>query len=214
MNIKTERYPNYAQRVPANGQHILCYQADAEIIVYQAYNHQVADYAVNNQCFGGTAYSYSRMSWIKPNFLWMMYRCGWADKENQERVLAITITKDYFETILRKAAHTSFNAKYYQHMEEWAQVMNTSEVRLQWDPDHDPFGKKLERRAIQLGLKGATLKQFGTGQIISIKDVTAFVQEQKQYVDKNDLDHLQIPVETIFRPADVALCERAGINIE
>jgi hypothetical protein len=28
-----------------------------------------------------------------------------------------------------------------------------SEVRLQWNPDHDPTGNKLERRALQLGLR-------------------------------------------------------------
>jgi len=25
----------------------------------------------------------NRMTWIKPNFLWMMYRSGWASKKNQ-----------------------------------------------------------------------------------------------------------------------------------
>ena len=48
-------------------------------------------------------FSYSRMSWIKTNFLWMMYRCGWATKRNQERVLAIRITRQGFEEILSKA---------------------------------------------------------------------------------------------------------------
>ena len=43
------------------------------------------------------------MSWIKTNFLWMMYRCGWASKKNQERVLAVRITREGFETILKNA---------------------------------------------------------------------------------------------------------------
>jgi hypothetical protein len=37
------------------------------------------------------------MTWIKPSFLWMMYRCGWATKPGQERVLAIQITREGFE---------------------------------------------------------------------------------------------------------------------
>ena len=53
--------------------------------------------------FGGPDYNPDRMSWIKPNFMWMMYRCGWAQKTNQERVLAIRITKEGFEDILSKA---------------------------------------------------------------------------------------------------------------
>ncbi|MFM7854759.1 MAG: DUF4291 family protein [Flammeovirgaceae bacterium] len=27
--------------------------------------------------------SLNRMTWMKPNFLWMMYRSGWATKHNQ-----------------------------------------------------------------------------------------------------------------------------------
>ena len=53
---------------------------DKTIRVYQAYNNKIADEAIK-----------TRMTWIKPSFLWMMYRCGWAEKENQERVLAIDI---------------------------------------------------------------------------------------------------------------------------
>ena len=53
--------------------------------------------------FGGDEFSFDRMSWIKTNFLWMMYRCGWASKKNQERVLAVTISRAGFEQILANA---------------------------------------------------------------------------------------------------------------
>ena len=43
------------------------------------------------------------MSWIKTNFLWMMYRSGWACKPGQERVLAVRITREGFDSILAKA---------------------------------------------------------------------------------------------------------------
>src|ERR1051326_6100358 len=101
------------------------------------------------------------MSWIKPNFLWMMYRCGWASKENQERVLAIWITKKDFESILEQAVFSSFQPTYYTSHEQWKEALEQKEVRLQWDPDHDPYGGKLTRRAIQLGMKGKMLEDFG-----------------------------------------------------
>lgn len=53
--------------------------------------------------FGGENFSFSRMSWIKTNFLWMMYRCGWASKHGQERVLAVRILRKGFDEILSKA---------------------------------------------------------------------------------------------------------------
>ena len=103
---------------PKEGNHILAQFDEDSIIVYQAYCPEIAEYAVKNQrliinctiakfCkqkrFGGALFSYNRMSWIKTNFLWMMYRSGWANKPNQERVLAIRITRDAFNTILANA---------------------------------------------------------------------------------------------------------------
>ena len=58
------------------------------------------DASTCNFRFGGDRFSFSRMSWIKTNFLWMMYRCGWATKPGQEHVLAVRITHDGFNTIL------------------------------------------------------------------------------------------------------------------
>jgi hypothetical protein len=37
------------------------------------------------------------LTWIKPPFLWMMYRCGWATKPGQETVLDVAITLLYFQ---------------------------------------------------------------------------------------------------------------------
>ena len=71
---------------------------DKTIRVYQAYNDKIADEAIKIGTFG-EHFSLTRMTWIKPSFLWMMYRCGWAEKENQERVLAIDIKREAFDEI-------------------------------------------------------------------------------------------------------------------
>jgi hypothetical protein len=62
------------------------------ITVYQAYNKTIAESAVKNQTFVSPPFKMDRMTWIKPSFLWMMYRSGWATKQNQERILAIKIS--------------------------------------------------------------------------------------------------------------------------
>lgn len=212
MIIETENYSDAVERFPKEGQHILAHQKDDLIVVYQAYNHRIAEHAVKHQAFGGNDYSYNRMSWIKPNFLWMMYRCGWASKENQERVLAVWIAKADFEAVLNEAVFSSFNPLHYSSHEQWKEELNGKEVRLQWDPDHDPFGHKQARRAVQLGLKGRVLKRFGTQQIKAIEDITEFVKEQKVQVDKKALNRLLVPIETIYKPQDGNLCERIGID--
>ena len=75
---------------------------DKTIRVYQAYNNVIADEAIKLGTFG-EHFSLTRMTWIKPSFLWMMYRCGWAEKENQERVLAIDIKREAFDEIVKNS---------------------------------------------------------------------------------------------------------------
>lgn len=53
------------------------------------------------------------MTWLEPSFLWMMYRSGCAQKEGQERVLAIDVTRSGFEWALRNLPHgTGFGRPY------------------------------------------------------------------------------------------------------
>lgn len=210
-SLTTENYLESGNRLPKDGQHILGYQKDGLIVVYQAYNKQIAEYAVSHQCFGGPHYSYNRMSWIKPNFLWMMYRCGWASNENQEKVLAIWITRNDFERILNEAVFSSFDSAYYTNHAEWKKQLEQKEVRLQWDPDHDPFGNKLSRRAIQLGMKGQVLEEFGKQSIKRIEDITDFVREQKVHVDNKNLDKLVVPFETVYEVSDPGLRKQIGL---
>jgi len=119
MKIKTEGYLAAQAALPKTGQHIIGHQTEDEIVVYQAYKPSIADFAVKHQCFGGSEFGYGRMSWIKPNFLWMMYRCGWAEKENQERVLALWIKKAVLEEILSQAVFSSYDPDYYPDRTAW-----------------------------------------------------------------------------------------------
>ena len=199
MKLKTIPYPDYECNLLQSGKHILAQLRGENIIVYQAFNPHIADFALKNQQFGGPHYSFSRMSWIKPNFLWMMYRAGWASKPGQERILAIEIGLDKFEHIFNQAVISSYQPDRHETRELWTDAVKNSEVRLQWDPDHDPHGKKLERRAVQLGMKGQVLKSFATEWIVSIEDITDFVARQKVFVDSNDLANLQVAREQVVQ---------------
>lgn len=198
MNFETIKYQEYLASIPNKGKYILAQQTKDEILVYQAFNHQIADFALNNQFFGGNHYSYKRMSWIKTNFLWMMYRAGWAEKENQERILGIWILKSDFEKILGAIAHSSYKSHIYETKEIWQKELQEKEVRLQWDPDHDIYGNKQTRKAIQLGLKGNILETFGKDMVKKIIDVTSFVREQKTKITQQNIEELLIPQETIY----------------
>ncbi len=211
MKIGIEKYTDAVLTLPAAGQYIVAHQTQTQLVVYQAYKPSIAAFAVEHQHLGGPAFSYERMSWIKPNFLWMMYRCGWASKENQERVLALWLDKAAFEEILGQAVFSSYSARHYASPEAWRTMLNESEVRLQWDPDHDPYGMKLTRRAVQLGLKGAALRRFGEQQISQIEDITDFVHQQRGHLELHQLDKLYVPEERVYNVVTTDLAGRIGI---
>ena len=73
---------------------------DKTIRVYQAYSNEIADEALKLGKFG-SKFSLTRMTWIKPSFLWMMYRSSWASKQGQERILAIDLKKEGFDEIVK-----------------------------------------------------------------------------------------------------------------
>lgn len=211
MNIETQSYKQYLGNIPPTGRHILGQQTDAQIVVYQAYNNSIADFAIKNQYFGGDSYSYSRMSWIKTNFLWMMYRCGWAEKVNQERVLGIWINKIDFDFILQNSVFSSYQENMYGTPEQWKRALAQKPVRLQWDPDHDLYGKKQDRKAIQLGMKGDILERFGKEMITEIIDLTAFVKEQKKNMDSGKINDILVPKEWIYKPQSEELNRQIGL---
>ena len=84
MNIKTKLYKEQLKEWPENGHHIMAHFDDEKVIVYQSYRPEIGNFAFQNQYFGG-AFSVRRMTWVKPNFLWMMYRNGWGTKVGQEK---------------------------------------------------------------------------------------------------------------------------------
>ncbi len=209
--MKTEKYIAQKERIPKSGKQIIGQSENDNIIVYQAFNPKISNYAVEHQRFGGADYSFNRMSWIKPNFLWMMYRAGWATKEQQERILAITISLENFKNILSQATISSFDDTLFDTHESWKIALAETEVRLQWDPDHDPHGNKQERKAIQLGMKGDILKFFCTEWIIKIEDITPFVREQFEFVKSHQINKLLVPIENVVEIGDDKICKRIGI---
>ncbi len=187
---------------PRQGRHILAHFDAESIVVYQAYRPSIAQFAVAHQRFGGQ-FSYERMSWIKPNFLWMMYRSGWAQKEGQERILAVRLPRAFFDDLLRAAVPSSFDPSCFSSHGAWQEAIRHSDVRLQWDPDHAPDGTAPERRALQLGLRGEALRHYGAQQAMAITDITDFVHAQAAALRHGDAA-LHVPEERVYVPEATA----------
>lgn len=194
---------------PDEGRHILAqYDADS-VVVYQAYRPEIAVWAVENQQFGGP-WSFSRMSWIKTNFLWMMYRSGWGTKPGQEHTLAIWLKRPAFDEILSTAL--SSRAPDGVSVEAWRDKLRDSDVRLQWDPDHGPRGEKVLRRAVQLGLRGEVLKAYSSEWLLEIQDVSDLVEQQRQALKAQGPEAIRTPSERIYRPSQVSIADRIRLS--
>jgi hypothetical protein len=208
MRLVTERYAEQDARWPRSGRHILA-QFDADsIVVYQAYRPSIGRYAAEHGYFGGE-FSLDRMTWIKPNFLWMQYRSGWGTKEGQEVTLAVRLRRAAFDEILAAAVHSSHVPEVYGDASAWQKAVKRSDVRLQWDPDHDPAGNKCERRAIQLGLRGQATARYAREWILDIEDISPFVAEQRQA--RGSRDELVTPREDVYPVTDEAVARKLGL---
>src|SRR6059058_5642377 len=114
--------------------HVRAMYSDQSIVVYQAYSAPIADAALAAGTFVAP-FKRERMTWIKPSFLWMMYRSGWGEKPGQERILAIELTREGFEWALAHSSLSHHDRRAHDRVEDWEAQKRSSPVRVQWDPE-------------------------------------------------------------------------------
>ena len=179
---------------------IRAYYTDQFIRVYQAYNDVIADSALRTGKFVSPPFKIERTTWIKPSFLWMMYRSGWATKEDQQRILAVDITHQGFAWALEHSCLSHFDSSEYRSHEEWEQAKNASPVRIQWDPERNILLEKLNYRAIQIGLTPEASKRYITEWVLNISDITATALHIKGLIDTDRIDEAKtcLPAESLY----------------
>ncbi|MBH5335577.1 DUF4291 domain-containing protein [Streptomyces pactum] len=156
------------------------------ITVYQAYPPAIGLPAARDGRFP-VAWKRDRMTWIKPSFLWMMYRCGWATKEGQETVLAVEITREGFAWALRNACLSHYVAHLHTDHAAWRQELKRSPARVQWDPERDLRLNPLPYRSLQLGLSGPAARRYADEWMVAVTDVTPLAREVHAKVRAGDL---------------------------
>ncbi|MEV0223621.1 DUF4291 domain-containing protein [Streptomyces sp. NPDC050704] len=160
--------------------------AESTITVYQAYSPEIGLPAVREGRFPAV-WKRDRMTWIKPSFLWMMYRCGWGTKPGQETVLAVEITREGFEWALRNACLSSYERGLHPDRSTWQRQLKRAPARIQWDPERDLHLRPLPYRSLQLGLSGEAVRRYADEWTVSINDVTSLAHEIHALVSSGDL---------------------------
>jgi hypothetical protein len=187
---------------------ILANYSDEHITVYQAFRREIADQAVEQQRFG-SCFNSSRMTWIKPSFLWLMVRSQWGARVGNERILAITLRRAAFETLLAVARLTDATFGLFYEDEGGFLAAGDKLNWIQWDPERDIRGKRLARKAIQIGV-APEFHNIYHNNVLSIRDITDFVKEIKAIREKEEAE-LKLPSEVPY-PTPVALLKELEMH--
>ena len=161
--------------------------SETTITVYQAYSPEIGLPAVRDGRFPA-GWKRDRMTWVKPSFLWMMYRCGWGAKAGQETVLAVEISRDGLNWALRHACLSSYVRGVHPDRAAWQRQLKRAPARVQWDPERDLRLQPLPYRSLQLGLSGEAVRRYADEWTVAIRDVTPLAHEVHALVSRGELD--------------------------
>ncbi|WP_432249728.1 DUF4291 domain-containing protein [Streptomyces sanyensis] len=180
--------------------------SDTTVTVYQAYAPEIGLPTARDGRFPA-AWKRDRMTWVKPSFLWMMYRCGWGAKEGQQTVLALEITREGFEWALRNACLSHYDRQVHPDRDTWRRRLDAAPARVQWDPERDLHLRPQSHRSLQLGLSGTAAHRFADAWTVSVTDVTDLAHRIRARIRAGEQKEARalLPVERPYPASDELL---------
>lgn len=148
------------------------------IVVYQAYPPNIAIPAIANQRFT-EPFSFHRMTWIKPSFLWLMHRSNWAQKSGQEHILAVRIWRSGWEQALSCGVLTCYDKSAHLSKTHWADAFAQAQIHVQWDPERNMRGAALQHGSIQVGIGREMIREYNDKWLVGITDMTPVVHKMR-----------------------------------
>lgn len=144
------------------------------IVVYQAYAPEIADSAIKQQRFV-SPFSFHRMTWIKPSFLWLMYRSNWGQKKGQKKTLAVHISRNGWDKALSLGVLTHPEPAIFPNSSDWESRFRNAHVHIQWDTERSLRGAGLNGFSIQVGISRHLIHEYVDDWIVKIEDLTPTV---------------------------------------
>lgn len=169
------------------------------IAIYQAYSPAIAEAALKARRFVAP-FSFQRMTWIKPSFLWLMHRSQWGRKSGQERILCVRVRRAGWEKALSLACLTSFEPRVFASPDEWAAQFAAAEVHLQWDTERSLRGAGLSCYSIQIGLSRHVIREYADEWVAGIEDITPRVRKISELLQSGQAKKAkrQLPPERVY----------------
>ncbi|MEO1052320.1 MAG: DUF4291 domain-containing protein [Bacteroidota bacterium] len=182
------------------------------IAIYQAFDSSIAEPALQNQKLV-SPFSYSRMTWIKPSYLWLMYRSDWANRAGMGRILKIWIYREAWDAALREAVLTTPESHVYKDAKKWRKMLDKASIRVQWDPERDVYNNRLPYKSIQVGITPVLAKAYAREWIDAIEDCTQKTRQIRDLVYARDFSSAKVllPEETAY-PVDGRIKQALGMS--
>jgi len=171
---------------------------DEGLYIYQAFKPKTVANAVAKGTFGA-GFNTNRLTWIKPSFAWVLQRTQYATKHRMNAIARIKLSHEGWLHILSQSVPTQFDANRYENEEVWQQALEAAVVIHQWDPERSLTGKKLDRAAIQVGMRSEELSlQYVNEWILGIEDVTDLAHEIGAVARDRDPVLPEVPEEKVY----------------
>ena len=153
------------------------------IVVYQAYPARIAEPSLRAGRLVAP-FSMSRMTWIKPSFLWLMARSNWGQKAGQERILAVRITRSGWEQALAEGVLTAYTPGVHASVAAWDAAFKVAPIHIQWDPERSLSGARLAEDSIQVGVSRHRIEAFVHDWTVGLEDLTPKVRKIRSLRDQ------------------------------
>ncbi|WP_299677521.1 DUF4291 domain-containing protein [uncultured Dokdonia sp.] len=182
------------------------------VTVYQAYNKNIALPAIKNNKFE-KPFSFNRMTWIKPSFLWLMERSNWGNKSNQDYILEIKIKRACWNKALSLGVLTDPDKEVYASGHSWEKQFKEAKVHIQWDPERTLKGGKLQERTIQVGISRFLIEEYNNDWITEIVDITPLVKKMNALRKAGKYKDVKrfLPKENVY-PLSEAIEKKIGVR--
>jgi hypothetical protein len=184
----------------------------AGIVVYQAFRREIALPALEAHRFV-PPFSLTRITWIKPSFLWMMHRNKWGQKPGQEYILAARITRAGWEEVLSHAVLTAPEKGVYHDDADWRRQLDRALVHVQWDPERSIRDAALPCDRIQVGLSRHIVARYVEEWTLQIRDYTPLVRKIRGLLQSGESVKAAklLPSERVY-PVSLWLARRLGMS--
>ncbi len=161
---------------------------------YQAFKPKTVQIAVELGTFG-KGFTFDRTSWIKPSFGWVLRRTKYGTKNRMQGIAKIKVSLEGFEEIISQSIESHWNQTLFESKDSWSKALNNSDVIHQWDPERDLVGRRLDRQAIQIGIRGKIIRKYVSDYIIGVEDVSNLAHEIGRIRKSGSEDFPSVPLE-------------------